>query len=299
MYNLLHLQVNRGTYNSQAHSGDAVSVEHSYKADQDNIATVETPGYFPDNFGLGDSQNIQIGDTLVISASDGMSNVKIIGLSPVVLESSGDNTFPNGIYTNDIFLLNIGGNLNLIPNANSTDAVIVGNSFASKIDVQEVDSLFPGNPMLIGENANDIKIGQTSGTTTFNGDIKLLNGLGTLNYLNFLTTTLTFTGAFAAPQVTAVTAQKINNMVTITFNALSGAFGSAGTVFSTTVLPAAFRPAISTTYFVIGVIDNAIPVEGSCVIDSAGNVTVYKGFNGTFAGPGNIGFATFSITYKS
>lgn len=130
MYNVNGLQVNRGTYNSQAAGGDRVVVEHTYKTN-DTLAQVIAPGYFPENFGLGDSQDIQIGDILLIVTSDSFDDVKITALSPAVtISTDGDNVFPDGITTTTINATSI-----TTQTLNSTTSITTPQYFGVNMDL--------------------------------------------------------------------------------------------------------------------------------------------------------------------
>jgi len=95
-YNLLGLQVNRGTPFANTQGQGLTAVAHTYKSTVDTLAQIAAPGYFPPNFHT-DLDAIFVKDWLFIVDSVGATSfVNITGVNPVTL---GADLFTAGSLT--------------------------------------------------------------------------------------------------------------------------------------------------------------------------------------------------------
>jgi|ERR1043166_6874828 hypothetical protein len=87
MFSTAQFQCNRGLFNTQSASGSIQSTQHSYKNEDNTFAEISGANFFPANFGFEEGL-VQIGDYLIIDASDQSAIVKITGISPVAISNN-------------------------------------------------------------------------------------------------------------------------------------------------------------------------------------------------------------------
>lgn len=310
MFDLTGLQVNRGTFNSEA-GGDVVSIEHSYKSITDTIAQISAPGYFPPNFGtvVGNIENL---DTIVLVGTDTFATAQVTNvLTGTVTIPVAD--FPGGIVadvyngTSPTSLMKFGPNQTVpiqIGSSSPTNEVVI----PSVLLVNEIDSVLRSNTLMIGPTTlNPINIGSASVPILAVGGVSWNFGVGgsILSYQRQVISSPTmWTGAFASPTPGTIVVEVFNGTeVRLSFKTVIAA-GAATPQFITTgvVIPAFARPlspgdATCTTT----VIANDIQAFGTVYLSNSGAFVIANGpstvLNTFGATAGNNGFRAFSMGY--
>jgi hypothetical protein len=134
-------------------------------------------------------------------------------------------------------------------------------------------------------------------------------GQSPLNYYEALPNQL---AVFVGPPAAGVTDNipwalaRIGNLVTYRINAVSVTSSTVASVFITSAvlpgagmsqIPARFRPPVNTTFKIV-ILNNGGLGEGSCIIDTAGNVTIGCNAAGTnFTVSSTVGWPAFSLSW--
>jgi len=114
------MQSNRGTYNSQA--SPLSTTLQSYISDEDTIAQIIAPGYFPPFCGF-DETDIKVGDIILLVGTDSFTFGRLTAVDIVTINTSSDDTFPGGI------------RVNIIEGIAPADQMFIGNNQTSTITI--------------------------------------------------------------------------------------------------------------------------------------------------------------------
>lgn len=115
--------------------------------------------------------------------------------------------------------------------------------------------------------------------------------VATINISETASGTLNFTGAFAINNIAVKWVDK-GTHVEIDFSPILGVSSSAQALTSSNTLPASIRPLANRTFYVPGMVANAVEGIGFLTIRSTGVVTVnFNTINGVFTATGSCGFA--------
>lgn len=302
MFNPLHLQVNRGTFNSQATGGSFVSTNHSYKSDSDTLTQIITPGYFPANFGV-DLGIIQNKDTLAIVGSDTFSTAEIINaVTGSVIIPAAD--FPGGIIADDYNGTTTTSTMRFGPN--QTVPVQIGNTnspgiFPGGVITNSIAAESPSDIIEIGvNNTVPISIGQVGAEIVAGGGVRWVSGVGgIITSYQEETGTAAFSGPWASIINIPFTVRGINDTIIFTAKYILAAPSINNTYIQ---CPAATVPAWafpSTVKFqVLYTVNNSLPVVGLMSINVDGSIVIAATLaDANFAATGDAGSGNLSMTY--
>jgi hypothetical protein len=262
-YNLLSLQVNRGTPFANTQGQGLTAVAHTYKSTVDTLAQIAAPAYFPPNFHT-DLDAIFAKDWLFIVDKNGATSfVNITGLNPVTL---GADLFTAGslnvvapiapIDNNGIVISGTNVSLEFAalgrPGIVSTQPQVFDGvkTLVDGMRVNGIDGILNADMMFIGNNqTSTITIGGTLANVLFPGGIitDLINnvGAGSTLAVHALYDGITIIGQDVAAVTTGIRTNKIDTISAGGFPLVIGAITTLPIEIGSNTIPTLIKGGVT------------------------------------------------------
>ncbi len=284
-FTLNTFQFNRGILTCAANGSGISTVTHGYKSNDTN-ATINTPGYFPDDAEVW-KDKVFVDDLICITSSDSTTMVRITSLSPFA-------------YGADLFS-NAGAPLVMGAPVAATDgngAKITGTT----LQLEFADGTQPGILSVASQ--------AITGNKTFNnlvmadGGVRFFGNTSTLSFYEAQQIVLTFTNGAENSGNTDWLITRMGNLVTISsigFVTTASQVAPGTQFISDTPLPSEFIPTSAGVFNGLATISNGGATSAGLVnIDSTGVLRIYNDFDKTtpFTTLDINGFISASITFS-